>query len=125
MQRSLNVQVSTGTPYTVTNNPLCGRQIRVLRENVRIWCQTERNKDWVGLLPIITLVMNSQESSATGYSPHELFLGPPACFLHAPYPDDSYSTVGKWVKEQQDNVDKAEAALQIVSKRQWTNKNRH
>ena len=27
VQRSLNVQVSTGTPYTHTSNPLCGRQI--------------------------------------------------------------------------------------------------
>ena len=43
--RSLNVQVSTGTPYTHTSNPLFERQIRVLKENVRIWCNTERTKD--------------------------------------------------------------------------------
>ena len=43
--RSLNVQVSTGIPYTHTSNPLCERQIRVLKENVRIWCKTERTKD--------------------------------------------------------------------------------
>ena len=49
--RSLNVQVSTGIPYTHTSNPLCERQIRVLKENVRIWCKTERTKDWVRLLP--------------------------------------------------------------------------
>ena len=40
--RSLNVQVSTGIPYTHTSNPLCERQIRVPKENVRIWCKTER-----------------------------------------------------------------------------------
>ena len=73
--RSLNVQVSTGIPYSHTSNPLCERQIRVLKENVRIWCKTERTRDWVRLLPVISLMMNSQESSATGYSPHELFLG--------------------------------------------------
>ena len=67
--RSLNVQVSTGIPYTHTSNPLCERQIRVLKENVRISCKTERNKDWVRLLPVISLMMNSQESSATGSSP--------------------------------------------------------
>ena len=105
--RSLNIQVSTGIPYTHTSNPLCEQQIRVLKENVRIWCKTERTKDWVRLLPVISLMMNSQESSATGYSPHELFMGRPAWFLHAPYAEDSYSTVGKWVKEQQDKVDKA------------------
>ena len=85
---------------------------------MRIWCQTERTKDWVRLLPVISLMMNSQESSATGYLPHELFMGRLAWFLHAPYPEDSYSTVGKWVKEQQDKVDKARAMLQRVRKRQ-------
>ena len=76
--RSLNVQVSTGIPYTHTSNPLCERQIRVLKGSVRIWCQIEGTKDWVRLLPVISLMMNSQESSATGYSPHELFMGRPA-----------------------------------------------
>ena len=74
--RSLNVQVSTEIPCSHTSNPLCERQILVLKENVRIWCKTERTRDWMRLLPVISSMMNSQESSATGYSPHELFLGP-------------------------------------------------
>ena len=82
--RSLNVQVSTGISYTHTSNPLCERQIRVLKENVKIWCKTERTKDRVRLLPVISRMMNSQESSATGHTPHELFMGRPAWFLHAP-----------------------------------------
>ena len=125
VMRSLNVQVSTGNPYTDTSNHLCERQIRVLKKNVRIWCKTERTKDWVKLLPVILLMMTSQESSATGYTPHELFMESPAWFLHAPYPEDSYSTVGKWVKEQQDKVDKAKAMLQRVRERQWNKKNKH
>ena len=123
--RSLNVQVSTGISYTHTTNPLCERQIRVLKENVRIWCKTERTKDWVSLLPVISLMMNVQESSATGYSPLELFMGRLAWFLQVPYPEDSYSTVGKWMKEQQDKVDKAKAMLQRVRGRQWNKKNKH
>ena len=115
--RSLNVQVSTAIPYTRTSKPLCERQIRVLKQNVRIWCKTERTKDWVRLLPVISLMMNSEGSSATGYSPHELFMGRPAWFLHAPYPEDSYSTVGKWVKEQQDKMDKAKAMLKTLRER--------
>ena len=63
--RSLNVQVSTGSPYTHTSNPLCERQIRVLKENMRIWCKTERTKDWVRLLRVISLMMDSKESLAT------------------------------------------------------------
>ena len=70
--------MSTGIPYTHTSNPLRERQIRVLKENVRIWCKTERTKDRVRLLPVISLMMNSQESSATGFSPHELFMGRPS-----------------------------------------------
>ena len=59
--RSLNVQVSTGIPYSHTSNLLCERQIRVLKENVRIWCKTEHTSDWVRLIPVISLMMNSQE----------------------------------------------------------------
>ena len=69
--------------------------------------------------------MNSQESLATGYSPYELFMGRPAWFLHASYSGDSYSTVGKWVKEQHDKVDKAKAMLQRVRERQWNKRNKH
>ena len=123
--RSLNVQVSTGIPYTHTSNPLCERQIRVLKENVRIWCKTERTKDWVRLLRVISVMMNLEESLATGYSPHELFMGRSAWFLHTPYPEDSYSTVGKWVKEKQDKVVKAKAKLQIARERQWNKKEKH
>ena len=73
--RSQHVHVSTGIPYTHTSNSLWERQIRVLKENIRIWCKTEGTNDWVRLLPVESLMMNSQESPATGYSPHELFMG--------------------------------------------------
>ena len=119
--RSLNVQVSTGSPYTHTSKPLCERQIRVLKENVRIWCKTERTKDWVRLLRVPVV----RGSSATGYSPNELFMGRPAWLLHTPYPQDSYSTVCKWVEEQQDKVDKAKGMLQRVREHQRSKKNKH
>ena len=70
-------------------------------------------------------MMNSQESSATAYSPHELFLGRPAWFLHAPYPEDTHSSADGWVQEQQARVDKAKAMLQRVRERQWNKKNKH
>ena len=58
--------MTTGIPYTHTSNPLCERKIRLLKENVRIWCNTERTKNWVRLLSVIFLMMHSHESSATG-----------------------------------------------------------
>ena len=77
------------------------------------------------LLPVISLMMGSQESSATGYLPHELFLGRPLWFLHAPYPEDTHSTVGNWVQEKQAKVDKAKAMLQRMRERQWNKKHKH
>ena len=77
------------------------------------------------LLLVISLMINSQESSTTGYSPHELFLGRPAWFIHAPHPEDNYSSVGSWVQEQQAKMDKAKAMLQRVRECQWNKKNKH
>ena len=62
---------------------------------------------------------------ATGYSPDELFLGRLAWFLHAPYREDTHSSVGNWVQEQQAKVDKAKAMFQRVWERQWCKKNKH
>ena len=56
---------------------------------------------------------------------HQLFRGHPAWLLHALYPEDSYSTVGKWVKEQQDKVDRAKAMLQRLRERHWNKRNKH
>ena len=51
--------------------------------------------------------------------------GRPAWFLHAPYPEDTHSSLGEWVQEQQAKVDKAKAMLQRVRERQWNKKNKH
>ena len=123
--RSLNVQVSTRIHCTHTSNPLCEGEIRVLKENVRIRCKTEPTKDWLGLLPVVSLMMNSQENWATGYSDWELFMGRQARFHHTPHPEDSYSTVEKWMKEQQGKVDRAKAMLQQAREGQWTKKKKH
>ena len=72
---ALEVHVTTGVSYTHTSNPLCERQNRVLVQNLRILMKRERTKDWVRLLPWAVLTMNSQQSSSTGYTPHELFHG--------------------------------------------------
>ena len=77
------------------------------------------------VLSVISLMMNSQQSSATGYSPHELFLGHLSWFLHAPYPGDTHSSVGELVQEQQAKVDKAKAMLRRVRERHWNKKNKH
>ena len=92
---ALNVEVTTGVPYTNASNPLCERQNRVVEQNLRILMKQERTKDWVRLVPWAVLTMNSQRSSSTGSTPHELFHGGrPAWFFKAPFPEDFKSPVG-------------------------------
>ena len=56
---ALNVQVTTGVPYTHTSNPLCERQNPVVEQKLRNLMKQERTKDWVRLLPLAVLAMNS------------------------------------------------------------------
>ena len=72
---AVNVEVVTGVHYTHTSNPLCERQNRVVEQNLRILMKQERTKDWVPLVPWAMLTMNSQRSSSTGFTSHELFHG--------------------------------------------------
>ena len=87
---ALNVEVTTGVPYTHASNPLCERQNRVVEQNLRILMKQERTKDWVRLVPWAVLTMNSQRSSSTSFTPHELFHGGrPAWFFKTPFPATS------------------------------------
>ena len=82
---AVNVEVTTGVPYTHTSNPLCERQNRVVEQNLRILMKQERTKDWVRLLRWAVLTMNSQRISSTGVTPKELFNGGrPAVFFSTP-----------------------------------------
>ena len=63
---ALNVEVTTGVPYTHTSNRPCERQNRVVEQNLRILMKQQRTKDWVRLVPWAVLTMNSQRSCFTG-----------------------------------------------------------
>ena len=66
---ALNVHVTTRVPYTHTSNPVCERQNLLVARKVRILMKQVRTKDWVRLLPLAVLTVNSQERSSTGYTP--------------------------------------------------------
>ena len=69
--------------------------------------------------------MNSQESSSTGYTPHELFHGGrPAWFFKTPFPEDYKSPVGDWLEHRQDLTNLARANLKHVPERELTRSNR-
>ena len=111
-------------PYTHTSNPLCDRQNRVVETNLRILMKQERTKDWLRLLPWAVLTMNSQQSSSTGYTPHELFhAGRPAWFFKTPFPEDFKSPVGNWLEHKQALAEQAKENLKHVRERDLTRRN--
>ena len=74
MLNALNVEVTTGVPYTHTSNLLCERQNRVVEQNLRILMKQGRTKAWVRLVPWAVLTVNSQRSSSTGFTPTSCFM---------------------------------------------------
>ena len=85
----------------------------------------ERTKDWVRLIPWAVLTINSQESSSTGHTPHELFHGGhPAWVFKTPFPDDFMSPVGDWLEHRQDLANLARGNLKHVRERELTRRNR-
>ena len=67
----------------------------MVKQNLRILMKQERTKDWVCLVPWAVLTMNSQGSSSTGFTPHELCDGGrPAWFFKTSFPEDFKSPVG-------------------------------
>ena len=92
---AMNVGVTTGVPYTHMSNALCERRKRVVEQNLRILMKQERTKDWVRLVPWAVLTMNSQRSSSTGFTPHELFHGGrPAWLFKTPFLRTSRALLG-------------------------------
>ena len=122
---ALNVDVTTSVPYTHTSNPLCERQNRVVEQNLRILMKQEHTKDWVRLVPWAVLTMNSQRSSSTGFTPHELFHGGrPALFFKTPFPEDFKSPVGDGLEHKQSLANQAGTNLRHIRDRELSQRNR-
>ena len=69
--------------------------------------------------------MNSQESSSTGYTPHELFCGGrPAWFFKTLFPEDYKSPVRDWLDHRQDLANLDTPNLKHVGERELTRRNR-
>ena len=69
--------------------------------------------------------MKSQESSSTGYIPHELFhQGRSAWFFKTPFPEDCKSPVGDWLEHRQDLANLARYKVKHVPERELTRRNR-
>ena len=90
---ALNVEITTGVPYIHTSNSHCEIQNRVVEQNLRVLMKQDRTKDLVRLVPWSVLTMNSQRSSSTDFTPHELFHGA-AWFFKTPLPEGSRAPSG-------------------------------
>ena len=122
---ALNVEATTGVPYTNTSNPLCERQNRVVEQNLRILME-ERAYQRLGTPSALAmLTMNSQRSSSTGFTPHKLFHGGrPAWFFKTPFREDFKSPVGDWLEHNQSMANKAGTNLRHISDRELSRQNR-
>ena len=122
---AVNVEVTTGVPCTRTSHPLCQRQNRVVEQNLRILMKQERTKDWVRLVPWAVLTMNSQRSSSTGLTPHELFHGgQPAYLFNTPFAEDFKSPVGDWLEHDQSLANQAGTNLRHIHDHELSRRNR-
>ena len=85
----------------------------------------ERTKDWVVLVPWVVLTMNSQRSSSTGFTPHELFHGGrPAWFFKTPFPQGFKSPVGEWLEHKQSMANQAGTNLRHIREHELSRQNR-
>ena len=71
MLNALNVEITTGLPYTHMSRCLCETQNPVVEHNLGILMKQERIKVRVRLVPWAVLTMNSQRSSSVGFTPEE------------------------------------------------------
>ena len=112
-------------PYTYTYNPLCERQNRVVEQNLRILMKQERTKDWVRLVPSAVLTMNSQRSSVTGFTPHELSHGErPAWFFTTPFLEDFKSPVGDLLEHKQSMANQPGTNVRHIRDRELSRQDR-
>ena len=112
-------------PIPTASDPLFKRQNRVVEQNLRILMKQERTKDWVRLVPWAVLTMNSQQSSSTGFTPHELVNGGrPAWFFKTPFPEDFKSPVGDWLEHKQSLANQAGTNLRHIRDCELSRRNR-
>ena len=76
-------------------------------------------------MPWVVRTMNSQRSSSTGFTPHELFHGGrPAGFFKTPFPEDFNSPVGDRLEHMQSMANQAATNLRHICDRELSRRNR-
>ena len=125
VSNALKVEVTAGVTYTHTSNPLDEGQNSLVEQNLRILMNQERSKDWVRLVPWAVLTMNSQRSSSTCFTAHELFHGGRlAWFFKAPFPEDFKIPVRDWLEHKQSMANQAGTNLINICDRGLSRRNR-
>ena len=124
--RALGVEIHFSIPRHPASNGLCENENRAFIQNMRALSLSCKSLNWPQLVSYCTWLMNSQISTTTGLSPHEMFLGRPAWkFELVPEPclnPESHT----WLMEQLLVQEKAALRLQKLRQvaRKRTNKGR-
>ena len=105
------VRVQFSIPYKPSSNGLCERLNESFINIMRVLRRQQRGKDWLRLLPYANWILNSQQSTRTGYSPHELFLVRPEWNLDFPVPSELSVPVEDWLEGEQRLCDLAKDKL--------------
>ena len=75
-------------------------------------------------MPWAVLTMNSQRSSSSGFTPHELFHGGrPAWFFKNPFPED-FKSPGDWLEHKQSMAKQGGTNLRHIRDRELSRRNR-
>ncbi|RWS28094.1 Pol polyprotein-like protein [Leptotrombidium deliense] len=117
----------TTTAYNPQCNGLAERTNGSLVQSISLFVSAHQ-RDWDKILPFATHAYNTSVHSVTGYSPHELLFGRPACLpqdvtvnsdtLGIDNASDYYSCVTAWMKIARASAKKAiEASQSAYAKR--------
>ena len=124
VMRALQVKVSFSAPRRPQSNGLCERMNRSFKQNMRILMATQKDRNWLKLVPYATWTMNNQLHQSTGFSPADLFFGRPSWIPDMiPDPEES-PTTEKWIVSQIELQEKATKILQDAREKQLKRANR-
>ena len=124
--KAIGVEIHFALPRHPASNGLCERENRAFLQNLRALSISCKTMNWPQLVPYCVWLMNSQISTMTELSPHEMFLGrPPWKFELVPEPCLN-PQAQSWLMEQLLAQEKAALRLKKLREvaRKRTNKGR-
>jgi len=122
--KSMKVNVSFAAPRRPEGNGMCERMNRSFVQTMRVLRATQKDRDWLKLVPYATWVLNSQQQGSTGMAPSELFFGRPTWIPECVPEPDGHPTVSTWIETQKDMETQARERLQKMRQKSLARANK-